>query len=331
MTEEEKDILIRSIISGLIHIRHNGHTYLIDSPDAKINYLAEIHYYEQYHSYISENILSDEEILQQMRRSGLWKDTHDRRMVSIIDDIENVKRSIFESRFHSAQLQANRNLLNRLKSDHRQLLERRYMYFDTTAECLASMDKDAFILQECSDRTITVHNLHDLLLIYRSKKYLSEDQIRNLARVPKWSNLFSLRESSTLFNKPLVDLSDNQVYLMSWSAMYNNALSNPDFPPKILDDNDMFDGWVLCEKSKRERENFTVANKKINSSQEVFIPVSSREDAVRINNLNDARGKRIKQQRFAAVRTHQNIEHQNMPDIKQDIMMAINNMMKPKG
>ena len=319
--------ILRKIISGIIRIRIEDQTYIISNPNSKDSYLAELVYVEALEEAKSDGILSDEDMLKKLVEKGVWTDKDQRHLDNIYKDIEDAKLSIFENRFHSGRREANRTRLAQLRSKHSRLIDKRYAYYDKTAEGCASYSRDIFIIKRGINHMTGVEDgIQQIFIAYKNESYDSEEAIRKIARSPKWSSLFSLREVSDLFGYPICDWSESQVTLCSWSMAYSNAFSHSEFPSSIVDDNDLFDGWMIAQRRKAERENFQVNNQKINTSQEIMLPASSMDDAKSINRLNDFRAKAIKQQRFKAVKEKQNLKHAELPDVRQELMTKFNQL-----
>ena len=90
--------------------------------------------------------------------------------------------------------------------------------------------------------------------------------------------------------------------------MYDNIYEHPKCPPEsIIEDDDVLDGWMLKERKIREKEKeeelVDARFSNLKEADEVFLPARTKTDVEKINNLNDTRGKMVKQQRNSVIQS----------------------------
>ena len=58
-----------------------------------------------------------------------------------------------------------------------------------------------------------------------------------------------------MFGIPSCDLSDDQKSVILYSRMYDSAYESPDRPTdEVIEDNDMFDGWMAKGRREADKE-----------------------------------------------------------------------------
>jgi hypothetical protein len=149
--------------------------------------------------------------------------------------------------------------------------------------------------------------------------------LRKLSQYSKWRIIWaSGRQEGRVFGVPSTWLTEEQKGLIAWSKLYDNLGEHSEPPPKeVIEDDDLLDGWIILEQKKREkarseREGDDKARKR-GGAQEVFIPAETREDAKRIEQMNEAGAAFTKRQRMAALKSKGVMAEQHMPDSQQKI------------
>jgi hypothetical protein len=150
---------------------------------------------------------------------------------------------------------------------------------------------------------------------------LSADNIRMLARTMPWSWLWGiLKTNGKLFSNDA--LTNEQQSLISWSVMYDRIHESPDCPSDdIINDDDMLDGWLLIQRKQREAERKkqeveSAVGGKIVNADEIFIPVETAEDALKVDLLNSPRAVNIKKQRLRQIKAEGMVKEQSLKDMK---------------
>jgi predicted oxidoreductase len=89
-----------------------------------------------------------------------------------------------------------------------------------------------------------------------------------------------------------------------WSKMYDNIHDSSECPDdSVINDDDVLDGWFILQRKKREQEKKESdmeqnLNSEISSKQEVFLMASDREEAMKIDSINNQGAQFVKRQRF---------------------------------
>ena len=160
---------------------------------------------------------------------------------------------------------------------------------------------------------------------------ITTEQYRELARTEPWRSRWMMLKPKPFGNR----VTDEQRHLTIYSRMYDNAYKNTDCPSdKVIDDDDMFDGWMITESRKNEREKqVNRANEKLGgrhaSSQEVFIMADSKQDIEDVESLNDFQSKMVKKQRAGFIKQKGEVAVSDLPDQRMEInRQAMDNYIK---
>jgi hypothetical protein len=161
---------------------------------------------------------------------------------------------------------------------------------------------------------------------------ISEKDFREIARTDPWRSIWSCRKTEgSLFGVPTVDLTDEQRSIIIWSTLYDNIYDHPNCPlEEVVKDDDMIDGWLILQRREREKKQGKVQvedfinNDKIRNSGEVFIVAQTKEDAKKIDSLNDDQAKITRKQRLKYLNEKGHVDESQMPDTKMQLQMQAN-------
>jgi len=148
-----------------------------------------------------------------------------------------------------------------------------------------------------------------------ANNHVDAKKIRALARHPIWRNKWiAAKAVGGLFDKPIVELTDEQHAIIYWSSVYDNVYDAYERPSdEVIEDDDKLDAWLedQAKKSKEsaktrhiESGSAKIASSRIMKHGEVFIaPWKNRIDVGEINDLNSEvtkkyrewQGKKIKE------------------------------------
>lgn len=96
---------------------------------------------------------------------------------------------------------------------------------------------------------------------------LSTAEYRSLARSGEWRLIWTLsfKHLSSLFDRPIQDLSMRQKLLIYWSRVYDSVYDDHEKPDAdVIEDDDRLDEWLANRSTKQDEENADQkANKKI--------------------------------------------------------------------
>lgn len=344
MEGSRREHLVARICAGYLRFKISPDICLIIKPltvDQK--YIAQEIYSEAYEKAFEDNILTDEEILEMLKRNGLWASIDDRRLEQIPKDIENKKVELFESYFSSEAREATRGFLRKAEAQLIKTMQKRHVYDSSTCDGYASYYRWNWMIENCTyyengdEYDWLQASLSDVLSYYQ-ENMLGEQECRELSRTEPWRSIWnSGKKSDSIFGKPSVVFTAEQNMLITWSSMYDSIAESSECPSdEVIEDDDALDGWLILQRRKREAQmgkssaEKVIGNEKIANAGEVFIMTGNKqEDMDRISALNDPHVQAAKKSRFKALKDGgKPIEVQNLPDVRQDIKMESHNKMR---
>lgn len=323
----ERDFLLHRIIAGKLRCKYENEVYIIVPPDDDLKYEAQEIYYDMFIESKEKEIFTHDEMVDFMIEKGMWSlDEEDEMSSEIPKAIEDCKVELYKAVYNTPRRIEMREHIERGKKRFDELINKRNTLFQYTCEGISSFAKSMFLIENTTYKENKKCNWADIgsdeILIQINQSHIDDDAIRELARTAPWTNIWPVKKKSgNIFGK---NTNHDQERLLNWSILYDNIHESPDCPhDSILQDDDMLDGWLILQRREREEEkkkkqgSEVVGNKKISQADEIFVPAQTKEDANRINDLNDNWAKRIKRQRMKIVEKHGEVNYKQFPDIQQ--------------
>jgi hypothetical protein len=288
-----------------------------------------------------------ESVLSILIDNKIWTRDGDFQLNNLLKQIDSLKIELYKSFFNPHKQRSTRLKLQNTKNSYNKYYGIRHSMDHLTVEGFCENLKNQYLLyhslyikikneyQKISD--IYEFDSMDLEQIAKEiNSYAIDIPIfRKLARSDLWKSYWSANKE-LIFNKPTVDLTDEQRTLLVFSRMYESAKESPESPPDpVFDDDDMFDGWLLVqhEKYKDNKKSQNVdnsINNKMSKAQEMFIVAKRTEDAIDVHNLNSDNNKAIIRERSNAIKKSNGLDVTELPDVKRDIQKQSQDMFKQK-
>lgn len=330
---KNREFLTNRICSGVNRIKIRNEIFIYKSPDRNLKCMADEKYQEILQSGYAEGLFNKDELLQRLYLDGQWTIEEEEEITKIPKKIEDLKVELFNAVVKSNTRIRIRENLKKNKDRLNQLLTKKHQLDYLTCEGMASISKIKFIVSRCifneNFEKIFVNDdkILDSIISALNAIRLEESDYRDLARNEPWRSIWSLGKYDC-FGIPVVDFSDEQKTLCTWSKVYDSVYESQECPSDmVIEEDDMLDGWFIVQRRKRQTEqeknelDGLVSNSKIRDCKEVFIMAQTPEDARKINNLNDPYAKMIKKQRESVLAKGKEVSESNLPDVKQDLMM----------
>ena len=342
MTEAEARPLVARVVAGVLRLRLRGRTYTLRWPTREQRLEAEEVFREALEQATLDDIQTDEEVVDFLVGEGFWSEKDESALLGLPKDIENLKVGLYESRATDRAGQI-RDTLERARQALRKLESRRHQYDHTTRLGIARVAAmryklarglclgEKFLFPEVTDLDDESDLLSEVLTAWQDAQ-LTETQVRALARSNAWRTLWNCKGTApSVFGVPACDYTDEQLHLVAASTLYDNVREHPECPPEeVLFDDDLFDGWLILERRKRDREGAeksiedSFTDPRIRNSQEVFKIVKSPEEAKKVQSLNSASAQSVLNKRRAVIEKHGRAEDSDLPDVKQRYRMEMN-------
>lgn len=348
MINYQNENILYQILDGRVKCKIGDKLVYIEKPRISSLLLANDVYDRGYALAVENGAYTESEIVGLLKIHGDWSDLEEKRISVIDKDIEHLKLDLYEAYTGFKGRDRIRKDLEKTKQERIKLFIKKSVMDSWTAEYFASTQRmmylmwcstkhknkrffrGAFIQSDfwCLSRILTIYN----------NSLLSDVQIRELCKMPKWRTIWALSKTpNSIFRKPITELTDNQLSLISWSKFYDGVQKSMDAPSdEVMNDDDLLDGWAIWMSRKREDERKrSLAEQSTKdmhpNASEVFVITDNREDAVRINSLNDQYGRIIQKQKLTQAEKHGHISDFKMPCVQQELQMQMNQMKIPGG
>ena len=339
---------MQRIICGYYKYKSNvEQDLMILEPSSEILYESQDVYMSVYEDCRKEGLITQEDLLGWLYEREIWDDLkeHDTNR-GLPTSIEDAKIDLYNNSFDEFKVLNIKRYINDLKNKLTQLYYTKHSYDYITANGVASFMKNYYITESCVKffKTKEDYNWKNVsavkLLGYRDKNTISDEEIREIAKYSEWRGIwYSSKQNNSLFNRTTVDLTSDQKRLTFWSAFYDNLSEHPECPPeKIVNDDDMIDGWVAIQRRQREKEKAIqdtekkVGGEKIRKSGEIFMVARDEKHAQDIENLNSPQSAALKQARINQLAKRGEMKDSDFNDIKTKLAMEAvkkgNAMMK---
>jgi hypothetical protein len=340
-----RELHVARILLGRLRVQACGRPFVVRAPTREERYLAQEAYCEALREAELEGLYSEPELLDFLRRHGLWTDTDQRDLDAVTHDLDELKIALYQSGFRSHERQRVRGALAEARRRQMALLARRHAYDDRTAHAHAAARRERHLVGPClllPDGTPAFAHpgqfwdepgrLLDEVIQARLLARIPATTFRELARTEPWRGVWSCRESEGgVFGVPAADLTEEQRELASWSRLYDSVLAHPSHPSSaVIEDDDALDGWLLLQDRDRKRaedraDASTVVGGKIGNCQEVFVMADTPEDARRIDSLNTESARRVRESRLRHLAARGELDEADMPDTRMRLLLAANN------
>ena len=277
-----REFFISRVCSGFVKIKHPKKTLKVYSPTIQMQYDVNEVYIEMYEQALSEGVCTDDDIYSFLIDSGKWTEKEEELLEELPKHIEKWQTEMYTAAisFKTNTLIKFRKYLARAREEFINLNKIRHQYYSYTCEGLAAQVRASYIIENC---TKTLSNkkfkfnsvkLQEVLYEY-NKNAITPEDLRLLARTAPWTNLWNAAKANgNPFNKYGTDLSSEQQLLLMWTKMYENISESPECPSeKILEDDDLLDGWLIVQRKKRmeEKGGGLQLSEKMSKADEVFL------------------------------------------------------------
>ena len=339
MLNKERDYFCNRLLSGISKIQFNECTYILDKPSPSILVEAS----EIYNSIVSKNRfnmwITQDMRLPILKNQGALNIKLDEDFTEINKTIDSFKLELYKNAINKRKVQNVRNRLNSAKKTLDRMINIYHSFDLYTLEFYADSFRQQFIFvntlkYENGDKVWLScdsidYALYMRLLIAFSKQMLFPEQLRELARTNPWRSYWDVA-GDNIFGMNTKDLNDDQRAIISYSKLYDNAYQHSECPSQfIIDDDDMFDGWLLFQKEEYNKIKKNKPADMIHSNaNEVFIPVSSMEEASDVLALNDFDVQLKNKRRQKALESAGRLTEVQLPDVQENLMMEMNRMKK---
>lgn len=338
MNYQLRERLTNRILSGQVRCKYGNTVYILNSVTPSIKYEASELYFETVKMASFYELITEEDLLPYLIKHQLWNQEKDEKLEILPKEIEDCKIGIFESMTKSKDRKRFRDLLNSKKAELDSLYSEKHCFDYLTISGFAEHVKSKFIISQALGQNVVSDSLFEQVTYAINAYRINEKDYRDMVRNEPWRTSWFLSKSHSLFDYPVSKYTEEQKSACSWAKMYDNVYESTECPHEsVIEDDDMLDGWLIKNRRKREAEllqkqgnEMLSGNEKIRNANEVFIVCQTQEDADKVDSLNDAYGKAIKRGRLIALAQQGSIKEQDLPDVKQELVMQANRMLSSR-
>ena len=335
MEEGRRSFLAYQIISGVKFITVDEVRYKLIPSSKEIKLLAEHIYQETMYSLRFDNLITMEKAKLFLLGLGIWGPNEDMNLKKTETYLEDKKVDLYRASYDSKKIKRLRATIKSIKDSINKLYGRKHSLDYMTLNYHASLTKKKFITAMCLRDTenksvYTEENFSDsdstileAVIDQLDRDVVTIEDFRELARNEPWRSIWGLGKESCI-GACSAEWTDDQKMLVTFSKMYDNAQQSPDCPSdNIIEDDDMFDGWLIDQRRTREKEqkqkHVDTINNIPDKAQEVFVFSPTREDADRVYDMNDQDSRMKIKQRQAVIAQRGKVDAQDLPDTKLEL------------
>ena len=334
-------LYLSRILSGQYIFVYNNTTYKLIYPDIQVKHNSELYAQQVYDDNKYNEWITEEEALNFLVETGLWPINGEENLKKLEKQLEDYKIELFQNFLNPKKIKSIRNTLNSLRKTIDKYNNIRHSFDNITTEGYCTTLKNQYILIYSlydknnslifNDINNTNYSLLNNLSAIINDSIIDIKTFKLIARSDIWRSYWSANKDN-LFEKSVVNWTDEQKTLVVLSKMYDNAYEHPECPPEqVIEDDDMFDGWMILQKRKSEqnkskhRTEELLKYKKLNNAREVFLVANSQEEAQNIYNLNDSNSRHIIRERNRIIlNSNKEIKETELPDVQRDLQIQNN-------
>lgn len=348
MDKKNIDLYLSRILSGYYIFTYKNYKYKLIYPNADIKYHAELYADDEYEANKFNSWILEDDILNILISLGLWSYNGDENLKKLENQIEDLKVDLYNNYFNQTKLKTIRRYLANTKASYNKQYNIRHSFDNYTITGYLESLKNQYILAYSlydSNENLVFDDLNNInyLFFNNISNIISANMIdtvtyRKIARSNLWHNYWSTNNQN-IFNKPVINWTDEQKMLVMFTKMYDNAREHSECPPdNIFEDDDLFDGWMILQRRENEKQknkNRTsklLEGKNLKNANEVFLVAGSQDEAQNIYDLNDPMSRNIIKERSNLVNNNKDaqIPEQNLPDVQRQLMMQQTNARRKK-
>lgn len=335
MDNQNKEILIHRILSGINILSIDSKTYYIKTPSRLTKYKAILHYNKLYEDNLFNEWMTREEAEKYLAMISVIPANSKEEVEILNKQIDDLKVECFKNVFQFAKLKLFRKKLDEQKNTLQRLLNNLNLIDRFTIEGYCEINKYQYIISnsiydENDDLVQVNQKFLEKIVTELSTNSISVSEYRELSRTEPWRSYWNAYKED-IFGLPGADLNEEQKTIILFSKMYDNAYKHPECPSDmIIADDDLFDGWSISEsrKNEQDKKKKDIGDDKFGNAGEVFIMANNEKEARKVYQNNDMEAKMIIKQRQEALGKHGKLKEADLPDVRSNLAMQANRLMK---
>lgn len=316
-------------------------SYILKHPTRLDRYKALELYKDTIYFNRYENWYNKKTILRLLEQNEIFLPEDDEKLKRLDKDEESLKVKLFESVLDAAKQKFIRESLSRVRALRQRLTSEKHCLDYLTIEGYCSLVKNQYLVSktlfyEDGSPVFTEdylmedqQSLIESVLFEKSNASADIKQIRELSRSEPWRGYWGVSKEN-IFGEPIADLTDEQRNLVLYSKMYDSAYEHPECPSdEIVNDDDMFDGWMIHQKKEREAQKTkkdvsSLIGEKQRNAEELYLMAPTEDSAKKIDSMNTREAQLKRRLRDNKIKKMGQVSESNLPDKRQQIQMQAN-------
>lgn len=335
MDNQNKDILLYRILSGINIISVDSATYYVKTPSRLVKYKAALYYDQLHEDNLFDEWTTREEAERYLIHISVLPSAYKEEITKLNTQIDDLKVEAFKHVFQFAKLKLFRKRLNEQKIVLQKLHNDSNLIDRFTLEGYCDIHKYQYTISNCiyddDDNKLEVAQKQLEKIIGKlAETSISISDYREMSRTEPWRSYWNAYKED-IFGIPGADLNEEQKTMILFSKMYDNAYKHPECPSEmILGDDDLFDGWSISEmrKNEQDKKKKDIGDDKFGNAGEVFIMAKDEKEAKKVYQTNDMEAKMIIKQRQEALFKGGKIKEADLPDVRSELNMKATKLMK---
>jgi hypothetical protein len=337
MNDAEIEFYISRILSGFLIFFYNNERYELQYPNCHLKYESNLIYNniindEKYGEWIRE-----ENLIRVLIMLGLWTQETEKTIGQIEKQIENLKVDLYNNILNKTMQTKIRNNLRSKEEQLNRILNIKQEFLGNTLEGYAASIKNEYIVcNTLYKNKRLVFNIDDVKssssyqyfnnLINEVNQHMIPIKVyKAIARSHTWRSYWNCNKNN-VFNKQVIDWTDEQRSLINITKMYDNIYEHPECPDdKIIEDDDVLDGWLIVQKRKiakaKVQQTIDSSNPKLKNAQEVFVMASDQDSREEVFGLNSGEALHRMKEKFAYINSMNDagsVEDLSLPDVRRE-------------
>lgn len=303
---------------------------------------------EEYNRAIEDGMMASSQLLEIMKKKGMWTEAEEKKLETIEKDIEILQSQLNQYRYQKITYNKILDMIKTAKTARDTILIKKANISQNSAEAHVEKFKRKFIVSRCIEIPEKPELVHEdpiieqlAVLIDRENTRIVDQYIRELARTNPFRAMWQTSQDSgnRLFDHPTSEMTELEHALVMWAMIYDFAYQHSNRPPDdVIGNDEEFDVWYETECRKQDEEIRNAFNKSGSIGakgkrhhgdfHEVFIPADA-EGAKEVYALNSPQAMAQIKERQNALKTKGIIDEGNMPDVQRHVKMkATQELMK---
>jgi hypothetical protein len=344
MNDIDVEFLLNRIFSGVLYFYSKNELYELRSCTNNIKYQANLIYKNIINEEKFNNWIREENIVPIMISLGLWTKNTQKQIETLEKQIDDLKVELYKNASMTDNQKKIRKVLFNTKAELSKWIYAKNEFASNTLEGYANSIKNEYIicntLYKNNKRVFDNSNSgqqsyidFNELVNEINKNMINIDQFKFTARHSLWRSYWSANKNN-VFMAQVIDWTDDQRTLVNISRMYDSIYENPDCPSeKIINDDDMLDGWMIYQKRKIEKEknqkNIDELNPRLQNASEVFLFANNTDSFTEISDLNSGEAKyRLNEKINFINKNNGSVDDSVLPDVRRDLLQKQNELIK---